>query len=570
MGTTPADSRSGPIGNAMRSLRGDPVVLVTLAVAAAAMLGLALAPEMRRSTFVMRCVTSAFLAILIFALWHDLARIRRELERRFWGRMVAAYSIWLLTDLILIAFAGGEMPVAAKLAVQLGFVCYCVAVVYAVESQVHRRRSSDELERLRLLAIVLFVFGLLIYFDLIPQRIPSPVPESEPSSMWLFATVDAYVGARFGYLAWTSRTRRWRMIYSILAAAISVTALGDVIGSLQTRAEANIFYSLTAVLLILAARLKNLHWPAKERPARDLAFSEPGWQTIVYALVFPVMHFLLYRIDLLAAVYRPARETIVLLWILLLGTIALIQQHRQTDRRRELQAKSSELESFAYTVSHDLKSPLFTIQGFLGMLRKDIASGNADRISADIERISGAARKMGRFVDELLDLSRLGKIVGEPQAVPLDELAREAVAQVSGRLSEGGIEVRISPDLPVVLGDRTRLLQVLQNLLDNAIKFIGTQPQPRIEISARRDGGEAICHVRDNGIGIDPSQHQEVFGLFGQLEPGGEGAGIGLALVLRIIESHGGRIWIESEGSGQGSTFCFTLPRSMDDVLSVS
>ncbi len=114
--------------------------------------------------------------------------------------------------------------------------------------------------------------------------------------------------------------------------------------------------------------------------------------------------------------------------------------------------------------------------------------------------------------------------------------------------------------MPVVFGDRLRLLEVLQNLIDNAVKYSGDQAKPRVEIGSRPDGNETVYYVRDNGIGIDARYHEKVFGLFDQLNPKVEGSGVGLSLVKRIVEVHGGRIWVESEGAGHGTTFCFTIP----------
>ena len=126
---------------------------------------------------------------------------------------------------------------------------------------------------------------------------------------------------------------------------------------------------------------------------------------------------------------------------------------------------------------------------------------------------------------------------------------------------ESGIEVRFASSGSTVFGDRVRLLQVVQNLVDNAAKFMGDQPNPYIEIGQRGDeDGKPIFYVKDNGIGIAPEYHERVFGLFNKLDAQTEGTGVGLALVKRIIEIHGGRIWVESE-VGKGSTFFFTLLR---------
>ena len=125
---------------------------------------------------------------------------------------------------------------------------------------------------------------------------------------------------------------------------------------------------------------------------------------------------------------------------------------------------------------------------------------------------------------------------------------------------EGNMKVNVEENLPVVRGDPPRLVEVMQTLVDNAAKFMGDQPEPQIDIGVQTGKNEYIFFVRDNGIGISPAYHEKVFGLFDKLEAQSEGTGVGLALAKRIVEVHGGRIWVESEGKGQGSTFCFTLP----------
>ena len=229
----------------------------------------------------------------------------------------------------------------------------------------------------------------------------------------------------------------------------------------------------------------------------------------------------------------------------------------------ELEAKNDELERFTYTVSHDLKAPLVTIRGFAGFLEKDMLAGKPERVKSDMARILEATDKMQRLLNELLDLSRVGRMMSQPQAVSFETIAREAVNLVAGRIVARGVLVEIAPGLPAVYGDRTRLIQVVQNLVDNGCKFMGDQPEPRIEIgmSGADADGKPIFFVRDNGLGIEPQYHERVFGLFNKLDVQTEGTGVGLALVKRIVEVHGGRIWFESE-LGKGSIFCFTLPTS--------
>ena len=228
----------------------------------------------------------------------------------------------------------------------------------------------------------------------------------------------------------------------------------------------------------------------------------------------------------------------------------------------ELAKKNAELEQFTYTVSHDLKSPLVTINGFLGYLEQDMISGNMERLKRDTLRIQEAVYKMQRLLNELLELSRIGRLMNASETIPFGDLIREALEIVHGRLEERGVVVHIQPDLPAVYGDRPRLVEVIQNLVDNAAKYMGAQERPRIEIGQRGEDPERgfpIFHVRDNGIGIPPEHHERIFGLFNKLDARSEGTGVGLALVRRIIEVHGGRIWVESE-AGTGSTFLFSLP----------
>jgi signal transduction histidine kinase len=241
---------------------------------------------------------------------------------------------------------------------------------------------------------------------------------------------------------------------------------------------------------------------------------------------------------------------------------AEIAEHAQEREKfiQELGNRNAELERFTYTVSHDLRSPIVTIKGFLGMLNRDILEDHRDRITSDMQRIAGAADKMEALLSDLLELSRIGRIINPPEEIDLVKLAYETLETVDGRLRVKNIATHVSPDLPRIHGDRIRLSEVLENLIDNAAKYMGEQPNPLIEIGTRIDNGEQVIYVKDNGTGIEPQYLQKVFGLFEKLNPTSEGTGIGLALIKRIIEVHGGRIWAESEGLGKGSTFCFTIP----------
>jgi PAS domain S-box-containing protein len=250
------------------------------------------------------------------------------------------------------------------------------------------------------------------------------------------------------------------------------------------------------------------------------------------------------------------------------GSIAVVTDlsaQKQAEREREhliveLEARNAELERFTYTVSHDLKSPLVTVRGFLGFLEKDIKHGDVARVSQDIARIREAADRMHLLLDDLLELSRIGRISNPPQTVSFNELVVEAMELVAGQIAERGVQVHIMSDMPSVSVDQRRLLEVLQNLLDNGVKFMGEQSEPRIDIGWQEVGGENVFFVKDNGSGIKTQFHEKVFGLFERLDQTIEGTGIGLALVKRIIEVHNGRIWIETPPGEPGTIFRFTLP----------
>lgn len=205
-----------------------------------------------------------------------------------------------------------------------------------------------------------------------------------------------------------------------------------------------------------------------------------------------------------------------------------------------------------------MKSPLITIRGFLGYIEQDARSGNFERLKLDMQRISEATEKMHRLLNELLDLSRVGRIINSAEDAPFSEIVKDALERVDGQLKQKQVTVKIGSDLPAVHVDRERLVEVIQNLVNNAVKFMGSQKKPQVEIGVKIDEVTKHFFVKDNGIGIRKEFHEKVFGLFNKLSSESDGTGIGLALVKRIIEVHKGTIWIESE-EGQGTTFFFTL-----------
>jgi signal transduction histidine kinase len=199
------------------------------------------------------------------------------------------------------------------------------------------------------------------------------------------------------------------------------------------------------------------------------------------------------------------------------------------------------------------------VQGFIEMLRGDLERNEIEKVESDLKFIENGTAKMDRLLTDTLQLSRIGRFVNPPEDVPFGEIVREALQQTTEQIKSNGVEISVAEDFPAVHVDRMRIAEVLVNLVTNSINYMGEQPRSKIDIGYRVDEEETVFFVRDNGIGIDPSQHDKVFELFYQIEKNNKGTGAGLAIVKRIIEVHGGRIWTESE-KGKGCTVCFTLP----------
>lgn len=235
-------------------------------------------------------------------------------------------------------------------------------------------------------------------------------------------------------------------------------------------------------------------------------------------------------------------------------------QTKQESLAENLNLVSAELERFLYTAFHELRSPLVTIKGFLGLLTEDIQSNRPERVESDIERISRAVDKMNELLSGLLKLSQIGRVSYPYEIVDLQAAARETALRLRDQVSSANANIRIAPDLPAVYADPTRLQQVLDILIENAIVHSSDGHAASVEVGAQAGDGEHVIFVKDNGRGIDPRYHARIFNLFEKLDLATEGTGIGLAIVKRIVEIHGGRVWVESEGENKGSTFYFTLP----------
>lgn len=225
----------------------------------------------------------------------------------------------------------------------------------------------------------------------------------------------------------------------------------------------------------------------------------------------------------------------------------------------ELARSNADLEQFAYITSHDLQEPLRNISLFSQMLARHYAGRLNPDADSMIDVITSSVERMNLLIRDLLAYSRVGNVDAAPlNPVDLKEIVDWACGNLTAKIVESRAVVEVGP-LPAIHGDRVQMVQVFQNLIDNAIKYAGAA-EPAVRISAERVDDDWRITVTDNGIGIDPRHREQIFAIFKRLH-GREvpGTGIGLALAKRVVERHGGRIWVDSN-DGHGSAFTFTLP----------
>jgi signal transduction histidine kinase len=234
-------------------------------------------------------------------------------------------------------------------------------------------------------------------------------------------------------------------------------------------------------------------------------------------------------------------------------------EQRVGERTAELAAANRELEAFSYSVSHDLRTPLRAIDGYAARLIEDPESRFSHAGAEYLQRIRNSAQRMGDLINDLLTFARFGRQALSVKPVDTGELVAQVLQDLEAQIDARGIELKIA-EMPTVLADRNLLREVFLNLLDNAVKFTGQCAKPIIEIGCQTQQHPFVWYVRDNGIGFDMNHAGQLFGVFTRLHSAQEfeGTGVGLALVQRIVQRHGGDIWTQAE-SNRGATFYFTL-----------
>jgi len=410
-----------------------------------------------------------------------------------------------------------------------------------------RVTDLEKIQRSRLLSTILLVQMLVIALIIILVINADPNDINEPTVqgaiLMVGSSVVMYIANRLGYT-------------SIAALGYSLMFVAIFIYIPFYSGENPAFLAFLIIPIVFIALFFSIKWTTMASigvltlVGILLLFMDSSPENLPYWNLRNMWYFLMLATSLILTFMRH------------LGNLEEIRQMELRRINEQLEQKVAELERFAYTVSHELKNPVITIKNYLGSVGKDLQDKKFERAQKDLLRISNASDKLHDTISDLLELSRVGRVINPPVEVDAVRLIRDALDNLDERLRPKNITLQISPAFPNLYGDRTRLREVFENLIENAAKYIGEQANPQIEIGTRTEKNEQIIFVKDNGIGIEERYHTRIFALFEKLNPSIDGTGIGLALVKRIVEVHGGRVWVESEGLGKGSTFCFAIPDS--------
>jgi signal transduction histidine kinase len=238
------------------------------------------------------------------------------------------------------------------------------------------------------------------------------------------------------------------------------------------------------------------------------------------------------------------------------------------EQKKMLEQVNKELDSFVYTASHDLRAPLRGISSFASFLEEDYKD-KLDKEGKDyLREIREGTDRMNQLIEDLLMLSRISRIKNPYEDVNINELLTSVIKRIEFDIKEKKVDLRIQPDMPTIRCDRIKMNEVFLNLINNAIKFSAknNKDNPKVEVGYALEEGNHKFYVKDNGIGIDPKYHSQLFGIFKRLHTAKEyeGTGAGLSIVKRVIDDHGGKVWIDSQ-EGKGATFYFTIPKDLKE-----
>lgn len=237
-----------------------------------------------------------------------------------------------------------------------------------------------------------------------------------------------------------------------------------------------------------------------------------------------------------------------------------LQKQKLADSAEDLSNKNEEIQRFTYAVSHDLKSPLASIEVLSSIIALDIDKTKTPDAAESLDYINQSCEVMRNLIADITEIAKLGKIDNKKEVLDAREIVRIASNMAIGRLRTQNAKLIVEEALPTIFGDRNRFIQVFENLIDNAIKYLGDQEEPLVEIKSLIKNGYQQFMVIDNGSGMDATSLEKLFTPFERFDSNTKGTGLGLFMIKKIVESHNGTLKASSEGKGKVATFTITLP----------
>ncbi len=593
------------------NLKRDPF-LVAWALASALLIVPYLVPLFSEGAMEAYAEQYSDIPLIAIAIGACLAGRRRasSLERRFWIFIGVALACWLVVRVVTIAVPGDVyMTTWFGLLIDglyVTFYLFCVLALDLRPDVYARLDVHGRLRALRFAATVVFVFGLLVYFAMIPGAVNPDAYETWVPSLLLYVSLDIYLLARVAYLTRATPDRHWRAVYSWLLIAVAFWLVTDsyealsyglVVPSVAAGTLLDLAWFPPFLTLVVAARLDRLApevWQhskerASVRPSRIDRVHQFGGLLALFTIAFPVIHFSLYPFDVLDAMSRPAREVVVLLFILVLAAMTIMYQRRLAAETGRLQQEHEQLtEQLRHSqrlqalgqltggIAHDFNNLLAVIQANVGLLRDHLSTNAVE--PQELEEVAASARRGAVMIEKLLGFGRQQLLTIRP--VELAEVVRELEATLR-RLLPGSIELHttVAHGLPLVRADPGSIEQMLVNCATNARDAMPRGGRLSIEVGAtqldegfitRHGWGEPGSYVRvrirDTGVGMDIAVRERVFEPFFTTKQPGAGTGLGLSMVYGLIKQHGGFVDITSEPDRGTTVDLYFVPAGHDQA----